>query len=278
VQAFAPAENFVDVTGTRIRFLDAGSGPPLLLVHGLGQSSTAWRRCFAGLASERRVIAPDLPGFGGSDKPADVPYDPHYFTKVARGFVNALGLGRIDAVGHSAGALVLLLDALEEPQRYRRLVLADPVGFSPAPDNLLGAAAASLMRLLVSIPRNRALTRALYATAFFSSSAVDEETVDELDRRRASPQGKLAARRAFEGFFHFCQRLAPFHERLRSLETPSLVVWGSDDRLFRISDSAVARRVLSPARIETFERCGHCPQIEFPDRFAKLVLEFLAAK
>lgn len=278
MQAFAPTENFVDVSGTRMRFFDAGSGPPLLLVHGLGQSSTSWYRCLEGLASERRVIVPDLPGFGASDKPADAPYDPPYFTRMLREFAGALGLRRIDAVGHSAGALILLLDALDGPQRYRRLVLADPVGFSSVPDNLLGAAAASLMRLLVSMPRNRALTRALYATAFFNSSAVDEETVDELFRRRTNPRAKLAARRAFEAFFHFCQHLAPFHERLRSLGTPSLVVWGGDDRLFRASDAAVAQRVLRPARIETFERCGHCPHIEFPTRFTNLVLEFLAAK
>lgn len=276
MQAFAAAEKFIDVAGVRVRYLEAGSGSPLLLVHGLGQSSTAWRRVLLGLSAHRRVIALDLPGFGDSHKPPDAPYDPDYFADIVDRFAGALGLERFDAGGHSAGGLALLIDAHRSPARYGKIVLVDPAGFTPAPDNLLGTAAASLARLLVSIPRNRAMTRALYSTAFFDPRSLDEETVDELVRRGSNPMAKIAARRAFAKYFDFCRRLEPFHERLASLETPVLAVWGSDDRLFRASDAAVAARVLRNSRIELFERCGHCPQIEHPDRFVASVLEFLA--
>jgi len=195
---------------------------------------------------------------------------------VVEAAVGALSLGRVDAVGHSAGGLTLLIDALRSPSRYRRLVLVDPAGFTPAPDNLLGTAAASLARLLVSIPRNRALTRALYSTAFYDSRCVDEETVDELVKRGSNATQKVAVRRAFAKYFDFCRRLEPFHERIASLEAPMFVIWGSDDRLFRTSDSAVAKRVLRDVRIELFERCGHCPQIENPQKFVAAVSEFLA--
>jgi pimeloyl-ACP methyl ester carboxylesterase len=276
MQAFAAAERFVDVVGTRVRYIEAGSGSPLLLVHGLGHSSTSWRRVIPGLSASHRVIALDLPGFGGSDAPADEAYDPDYFARVVEAAVEALSLGRVDAVGHSAGGLTLLIDALRAPSRYRKLVLVDPAGFTPAPDNLLGTAAASLARLLVSIPRNRALTRALYSTAFFDSRCVDEETVDELVKRGSNAAQKVAVRRAFAKYFDFCRRLELFHGRVASLETPMFVIWGSDDRLFRTSDSAVAKRVLHDVRIELFERCGHCPQIENPEKFVAAVLEFLA--
>jgi pimeloyl-ACP methyl ester carboxylesterase len=277
MQAFAAAEKFVDIAGTRVRYLDAGSGDPLLLVHGLGQSSTTWRRVLPGLSARRRVIALDLPGFGGSGAPPDAAYDPYYFVYVVGQFLGALALDRVDALGHSAGGLTLLIGALAKPGRYRKIVLVDPAGFTPAPDNLLGTAAASLARLLVSIPRNRALTRALYSTAFFNSQAVDEETVDELVKRGSNPLSKIAARRAFAKYFDFCRRLEPFHEALSGLDSAVLAIWGSDDRLFRAADAAVVRRVLPEARIELVDRCGHCPQIEYPDRFNASVLEFLSS-
>src|SRR3984893_10189905 len=218
MQAFAAAEKFIDVAGTRVRYLDAGSGEPLLLVHGLGQSSTTWRRVIPGLSAHRRVIAPDLPGFGGSGAHSEAPYDPEYFMRIVGEFLVALGLDRVDAAGHSAGGLTVLIDALARPGHYRKIVLVDPAGFTPAPDNLLGTAAASLARLLVSIPRNRALTRALYSTAFFHSHGVDEETVDELVQRGSNPLSKIAARRAFAKYFDFCRRLEPFHARLTELD------------------------------------------------------------
>ena len=146
------------------------------------------------------------------------------------------------------------------------------------PDNLLGTAAASLIRLLVSVPRNLGMTRALYSTAFFDPQAADEDSVEEIARRHADPRMKVAAKRAFVRHFDFCKRLGPFHERLADLQAPTLVVWGSDDRLFRASDAEVAKRVLRNVRTEMIERCGHCPQIEQPERFTEVVLEFLAAK
>jgi len=266
----------IDVAGTRVRYEDAGTGPPLVLAHGLGQSSTGWRRATETLARTRRVIALDFPGFGASDIPSGASYDPEYFADVFAGFVAALQLERVDAAGHSAGGLVILLDALAHPERYGHVVLVDPAGFTPAPDNLLGTAAVSLVRLLVSIPRNRAMTRALYSTAFYNPRMLDEETVDEIARRRANPAAKAASRRAFTKFFDYCRRLEPLHERLQSLAVPVLVIWGSDDRLFRASDASVAERVLRHARIERIERCGHCPHIECPAQFAAMVLEFLS--
>lgn len=276
MQAFAAAEKFIDVAGTRVRYLEAGSGSPLLLVHGLGHSSTSWRRVIPGLIASHRVIAPDLPGFGGSDAPADASYDPEYFARIVDAALEALSLDRVDAVGHSAGGLTLLLDAFRSRSRYCKLVLVDPAGFTPAPDNLLGTAASSLARLLVSIPRNRPLSRALYSTAFFDASRVDEETVDELVLRGSNLAQKAAVRRAFGKYFDFCRRLGPFHERIASLEMPIFVIWGSDDHLFRPSDTAVAKRVLRDVRIEVFERCGHCPHIELPERFVASVLEFFS--
>ncbi|HYK53408.1 MAG TPA: alpha/beta fold hydrolase [Candidatus Eremiobacteraceae bacterium] len=278
MQAFSPSAGSVNVAGTRARYLEAGSGSPLLVLHGLGQSSTAWRRVMPAFALRHRTIALDLPGFGESPAPESQPYGgPEYFSKVVEATATALDLDRVDAIGHSAGGLALMLDALRSPARYRRIVLVDPVGFTPTPNNLLGSAAASLVRLFVGIPRTKAMTRALYSTAFFDSSRVDEETVDELARRHADPKAKRIARHTFTKFFDYCRRLEPFHERLTSLDVPILAIWGQDDRLFPASDAASLARVLPRVRLEIFEHCGHCPQIEQPERFVSVVEEFLSA-
>ena len=260
-----------------MRYLEAGEGLPLLLLHGIGQSSTAWRRVFPALASTHRVLAIDLPGFGGSPAPKSGPYGaPKYFGRVVAEFATALDLATVDAIGHSAGGLALLNDALDHPARYRRLVVVDPAGFTPTPDNLLGNAASSLARLFVSVPHNRAVTRALYATAFFDASTLDEETVDELDRRHHDPAAKHVARTTLTKFIDYCRRLEPFHERLSSLRTPVLAIWGRDDRLFHPRRAGALQRLVPHARVEVFERCGHCPQIEAPARFAETVAEFLS--
>src|SRR5207253_1930915 len=123
---------------------------------------------------------------------------------------------------------------------------------------------------------NRAIARTLYSTAFFDARYVDDETVDELVKRGTNPPAKISARRAFTRFFAFCRRLAPFHDRLDALQIPVLVIWGSDDRLFRASETAVVRRLIPSAQVNVFERCGHCPQIEQPERLVASVSEFLA--
>ena len=261
-----------------MRYLEAGDGLPLLLLHGIGHSSTAWRRVIPELASSSRVLAIDLPGFGGSAAPTSTPYGgPKYFSRVIDEFATALDLAVVDAVGHSGGGLALLDDALDNPARYRRLVVVDPAGFTPTPDNLLGSAASSLARLFVSVPHNRAITRALYATAFFDPSKLDEETVDELDRRHRDAAAKRVARTTLTKFIDYCRRLEPFHERLASLRPPLLAIWGSDDRLFHPRRATALARLLPHARVEVFERCGHCPQIEAPQRFVETVREFLSA-
>ena len=273
------AERCVDIDGSPVRYLDSGAGPPLLLLHGLGHSSTAWRRVMGALSRDRRVIAPDLPGFGGSPAAVGSPAahygEPEYFASLIARFIDLIGLAPCDAIGHSAGALALLLVAEREPRLFHRIVLVDPAGFSRMPAKPLALAAAGFSSLLMRVARSRAVRRMLYSTAFYDPRMVDEETVDELMSRENTPAAQAFVRQAFQRYYDYCTRLDAFHEGLRPFTLPTLIVWGRDDRLFNVRDADVARRVLPHARIEVFDRCGHCPQIECPDRFVAAVEEFL---
>lgn len=268
--------NTVAIAGADVCYLDAGTGPPLLLAHGLGHSSTAWRRTISAFASSHRALAPDFPGHGRSASPNE-PYDPPYFGRFVLEFIAQRKLGRVDAVGSSLGGLALLLAALEKPEAFRKLVLADPVGFTKPPVPPLGDAVLAIFGLWLSFPRTRALIRAGYAASFYDSSSVDEASVTEIVERRVSEPRLRAARCTLRELFHFSKHLEALHARLAHLKPPVLVIWGKNDPVLPVKDAEVARRVLPAARIELLDQCGHLPHIERPVAFNALALEFLNA-
>src|SRR4028119_1549430 len=124
-------EHNVEIDGLTIRYLAAGEGPPLVLLHGAGDNSLDWRWVLRALARKHRVYAPDLPGSPDSaSPPAD--YSPAFFERFAAGFLDVLGIGRATLVGNSLGGLIALRLALSEPARVRALVLVD--GARPGPE------------------------------------------------------------------------------------------------------------------------------------------------
>jgi len=270
----SPIRKTVNIGGDEISYLESGTGPPLLLIHGLGHSSRAWLRAIPKLEERHRVLAPYLPGHGASAAP-DARYDPAFFGRFVGAFVSALGLDQADAAGNSLGGLALVLAALEHPQAFRRLVLADPLGFTKSPVPPLDEAVLTIIGLWLSFPRTRALIRAGYAASFFDARQLDDASVDEIVSRLGSVARLRAARRTLSEIFHYSRRLESLHEGLARLAPPALVIWGKNDPVLPSKDAQIARRVLPAPRIEVLERCGHFPHIEQSEAFCTLVLEFL---
>ncbi len=271
-----PIRRNVVIGGDEISYLEAGRGSPLVLLHGVGHSSTAWLRCFPALARHHRVLAPDLPGHGHSAAP-QAHFDPPFFARFTQAFISTLGLERVDAAGNSLGGLTALLAALDQPAVFRRLVLADPLGFTKPPVPPLDDAVLHIIGLWLSFPRTRALVRAGYAASFFDAKKLDEASVDEIAARSMDASRMDAARRTLREAFHYSKHLVPLHERLSHLEQPTLVIWGKNDPVLPSKDAETARRVLPAPRIEVLERCGHCPHVEQFEAFCALVLDFLDA-
>jgi len=270
----SPVRKTVEIDGEEVSYLEAGTGTPLLLLHGVGHSSTAWLRSIPRLEERYHVFAPDIPGHGQSAAP-DVRYDPAYFGRFVIAFVSTLGLDRVDAAGNSLGGLTLLLAALDHPSAFRKLVLADPLGFTKPPVPPLGDAVLTIIALWLSFPRTRALVRAGYATSFFDPKQLDDASVDEIVSRLGSESRERAARRTVTEIFHYSRRLESLHERLAYLEPPALIAWGKNDPVLPSKDAEIARRVLPAPRIEVLERCGHFPHIEQSEAFCALALDFL---
>lgn len=272
-----PSSRLIHVDGIDLHYLDVGSGTPLLLVHGLGHSAVSWHRNLDALSSKFRVLALDLPGYGLSACPPDAAYDPPFFASIVTSFLRQIGVDNVNAVGCSAGGLAVLLAALENPDLFRRIVLVDSVGFTPAPGNLWGDALLNTIGLWLSLPRARPLIKFWYGVGFYDAAAIDEETVSEIYGRRVHSASMRASRRALTEFFKFSRNLQPLHDRLPQLKTPVLVIWGKNDRMFPVKDTQVAKRLMPATRIEWLDRCGHCPQLEQPAAFNSLVLDFLKA-
>jgi pimeloyl-ACP methyl ester carboxylesterase len=255
----------VAVDGLQIHLADAGEGPPLLLLHGLGVTHETWAPTIAALAPRWRVLAPDLPGHGRSSKP-DAPYTMDFFAGVLRSLGRALGVEQAVVIGNSMGGRIALELAISYPRFVRALVLAAPAAdFAP-----VGRALAALMDVVVRPGVLRvALPRAM-ALGFYDAAAVP-----------ALP--RLAAVRAREDFPHHARAVRRSLAGVLAAESPDLarvtqpvqLVWGEQDRLVPALFARTLRRRLPHARLAVLPRCGHFPMLERPAEFHRLTTEFL---
>jgi pimeloyl-ACP methyl ester carboxylesterase len=278
VNAAVEAQN-VEIDGLPIRYLAAGEGPPLVLLHGAGDNSLDWRWVILDLAATRRVYPPDLPGSPDSARPV-VDYSPAFFERFAVGFLDALGIGRAAFVGNSLGGLVALRFALSEPARVTALVLVDGAGLGSAVNPaftsvnvpLLGEAAIPFWRTRAGAYQ-RAWARA--ALLFAYPTSVPCEWLAEQCRLARSPgylEAHLTALRALVGPFGQREVLV---DRLGLLETPTLVVWGKRERVFPRSQAKRAVARLRDGSLALIPDCGHMPHVECPDRFLRALVGFL---
>lgn len=250
-----------------------GEGSPIVLVHGSGPGVTAWanwRLAIPRLAEAgHRVVAPDMVGFGFTERPADGRYDRERWIAHLLGLLDALGLEQVDLVGNSFGGGLSLAFAARHPERVRRLVLMGAVGTSfPITEGL--------DRVWGYEPSLEAMKGLLDVFAYDRSLVTDE--LAEL-RYRASIQPGF--QESFRAMFpaprqRWVDALASSDDVIRGVRHPALVVHGRDDRIIPLAASLRLAELLPNAELHVFNRCGHWTQIEHAARFASLVAGFCA--
>jgi len=279
VNAVVEAHN-VEVDGLPIRYLAAGEGPPLVLLHGAGDNSLDWRWVIPDLAITHRVYALDLPGSPDSARPA-ADYSPAFFEQFAAGFLDALGIERATLVGNSLGGLVALRLALYEPARVAALVLVDSAGLGRAVNpafisvNVPGLAEAAMPFWRTSVG---AYQRAWGRTALLFAhppGSVPREWLTEQCRLAQSPGYLEAHMTALRALVSPLGQREVLVDRLPSLKIPTLVVWGERDRVFPVSHAKEAAVRLREGSLALIPNCGHMPHVECPDRFLAALDEFL---
>jgi pimeloyl-ACP methyl ester carboxylesterase len=270
---------FATIVARRVRLstMEAGTGTPVLAIHGLGATKGSFLTTVVALADRFRVIATDLPGFGDSDKPIGVRYDPGYFADTIVDLLDALGLDRVHLIGNSLGGRIALEVALRTPQRVGRVALLAPSLAWRRRRRL--APALRLVRpelgLVQLAPRPvvQALVQRLVPGADGGWAAAG---VDEFLRAYLTPAGRAA-------FYAAARHIlleAPdgkdgFWPRLGELAPEALFVWGRRDTLVPIAFARHIAEALPQARQLKLD-CGHVPQIERPAQTNKAIIEFFS--
>jgi 2-hydroxy-6-oxonona-2,4-dienedioate hydrolase len=262
-------QKWVLVAGMGIRYATAGTGFPVVLLHGNEESHLDWSWIIPRLADNYRVYAPDLPGSGDSDKPiAD--YSGKFFARFLKGFLDELGLERVVLVGNSLGGLTALLLALEHPERVQALVLVDSAGLGAEvnpflfPPSLPGVG--EVISLLARTPLG-AVQRAWVRSylLFGSPWRAPFRWLAEQVRLTAIPyhlEAGLAAARSQHG--PFGQRIVLLDE-LPRLIVPVLILWGALDHVFPARHARAAAERFRKGTAVVFPDCGHMPHVEDPE-------------
>jgi len=261
-----------------IAFCEAGQGPPLICLHGLGGTKASFLPTLAALAPRgRRVIAIDLPGFGDSSKPHAAAYDAPWFAAVVIDLLDALELERADFAGNSMGGRIAIELGLSEPGRTDRLVLLAPAlaWLRDRPWKRILQAPLPRLGYLQPTPRRLVdpIVRRLVPGGDRGWTAAG---VDEFLRAYLTPAGRYAFYESLRNVYldePYGER--GFWTRLKRLEPGSLFVWGREDVLVPISFLRHVERAL-PDAVHLELDCGHVPQLERPERVHDAMAEFLA--
>lgn len=257
---------------------EAGNGPPVLLLHGLGASTYTWRRIAPDLARDHRVIALDLKGFGASEKPLDSRYAAEEQAALTAAFIRERKLTGLTLVGHSFGGLVALLTAAElgrtEPGTISRLIIMDaPVLPQPFP----GAAAAIDAPFVAYGVLGVTLPEVLARTLLTLSRRQDSPPSEEDIAGYAAPFYDLGARHAFIETARSVvgTNARGYEAKFRKLATPALLVWCRSDEIVPLATGRKLRRVMPNARLTVLKGCNHLPQDERPAALVAVMRPFL---
>jgi pimeloyl-ACP methyl ester carboxylesterase len=258
--------------GLATNYLESGQGAPVLLIHGSGPGVSAyanWRLTIPTLAERFHVVAPDMAGFGFSERPAHATYDLDLWVGQVVGLLDALGLDRVSVVGNSFGGAVALRLATSHPQLVDRLVLMGSVGVPfPITEGL-----DAVWGYEPSVPNMR---RLLDIFAFNSELASDE--LAEV-RFRASTQPGV--QESFAAMFpaprqRWVDAMVTTDDELATLSQPTLAVHGREDRVIALENSLRLMRLIPDMQLHVFGRRGHWTQIEHTVEFNRIVGDFLA--
>jgi len=270
----------VDVHGQSINFIEAGSGPVLLLIHGMAGTCANWESVIEPLAINHTVIAPDFPGHGSS-APGGGDYSLGALASSLRDLMLTLGHERATLVGHSLGGGVAMQFTYQFPEMVERLVLVSSGGLGPDVSPILRAAALPGAELFISATAGvgsrigSVVGRGLGLVGLRPNTDLAEvtrgyATLTDPDRRKAF----VATLRSVVGMEG--QRVAALDKLYLAETLPLLIVWGENDPIIPVDHARETHAQLPTSRLEVFEDTGHVPQLERPGRFIATLERFLA--
>ena len=271
----------IELHGHPVSYRQQGSGPPLLLLHGITASSDCWIEVMPALAERHTVIAPDLMGHGASAKPMG-DYSLGAFASTIRDLLLALGHERATVVGHSLGGGVAMQFSYQFPERVERLVLVSSGGLGREVHIMLRAA---------TLPGADFVMPALARTGALGAGAAVGRFLERIGLHPspdfqgvADGWATLGDEEACRAFLHTArsiidlggQRVNASDKLYLAADVPVLIIWGERDPLIPVAHAHSAHELMPHSRLEVFERGGHFPFRDEPLRFAGLINDFVA--
>lgn len=268
----------VTVNGQRIAYLDIGGGPPVILIHGFGGSMWQWEYQQAALAPHYRVITPDLPGSGLSDKP-DIAYTPDEMVAFINGFMDALGIKKAALAGNSVGGGLAAGMALTHPDRVDRLVLIGglPKGVrekltGPLTRRAVETSAPVWLIRLGNWLAGRWVTEDMLKEIVHDHSRLTPAVIERSYRNRQRP-GLIPSLMAMARSLPLWEQGFALH--LGEISRPTLVIWGAEDKVFPADVGRELQAAIKGAAFSLIPKAGHIPQWEEPEAFNALLITFL---
>ncbi len=259
-----PPEKNAVVFGANIKYFEAGHGPAVILLHGLGSVKEIWMANFGALAAKYHVYAIDQIGFGRSDKPL-LDYTIATFVDFLQGFMQSQNLGKATLVGNSLGGWIALDFVAKHPDMVDKLVLVDSAGMSwgsePTPSEIEPGLN----------PSTVSETRKLLESIFYSKQFVSDAFVAQVFTNHVQNNDGYTIRRVMAGITP-----AQFEDgNLKSIHAPTLILWGRNDELIAESVAEKMHDGIPGSKLVVFDQCGHVPQLEKAVDFNRELLEFL---
>ncbi len=282
VRELTPSLQFRTIHGYQRAFRIAGSGPAILLIHGIGDNSTTWSSVQSTLAQRFTVIAPDLLGHGKSDKPrAD--YSVAAYANGMRDLLSVLDIERVTVVGHSLGGGVAMQFAYQFPQLVDRLILVGAGGVTKDVNFALriaslpmGSEALALLRLPMVLPALQVVGRVAGAAMGSTGLGRDLPEMLRILADLPEPTASSAFARTLRAVVDWRGQVVTMLDRCYLTESvPVQLIWGTHDSVIPLSHAHLAHAAMPGSLLEIFEGSGHFPFHDDPDRFVEVVERFI---
>ena len=267
--AFEPKT--IDAGGIETSYLEAGSGETVLMLHGSGPGVSAlanWQHNIPTLAQRFHVLAPDIVGFGTTERPEDIVYSLRTWTDHVWAFMDARGMEKARVIGNSLGGRIALQMATDQPDRIAKMVLMGTPGVGMTPTEGLAA-------LRAYEPSHDAM-RELLRNYFAVDPAMITDELVQIRYEASIADGAYEAYRAM--FFdprHAGSELDITEDEVRAIATPTLLIHGREDKVVALQVSVAMLGLLPNADLHVFSACGHWTQIERADEFSAVVSDYL---
>jgi pimeloyl-ACP methyl ester carboxylesterase len=252
------------VFGQKIHYVEAGSGPTVILLHGLGGSTQVWQFNIAPLAEKYHVIVPDQIGFGKSDKPL-VNYRIRTYVDFLDQFCKELKIERATLIGNSMGGWIATMFTAAFPDRVDKLVLVDAAGYAPPKD-------LDTSTFFGLNPTTREGMKILAGKVFYNKAFLTDAAIDQAIAARLAAGDGYTINSITESIIRgedFLDDIA------KTVKRPTLIVWGRQDGLVSLAEGERFNKDIAGSKMVVIDQCGHVPNVEKPGEFNAAVLKFL---